>query len=126
MMLRELIDKLQEAPCGDPMLDFWVWWWGEEAGPRGDEPEETFANERILSFAAPQFSSSIDIAARLVPEGYEWRTEKKDGRAIAVVTPPSGNVLVQTITANNPALALCAAALRCRMSYACEVMRGRQ
>lgn len=126
MMLRELIDKLQEAPCGDPTLDFWVWWWGEEAGPRGDEAEDTFASERILAFAAPQFSSSIDIAARLVPEGYEWRTENRDGRAIAVVVPPAGNVAVQTIAANDAALALCAAALRCRMTYACEVMRGRQ
>ena len=44
MRIRDLIAKLQEAPCGDPALDFWVWWWGEEVGPRGDEPEERFAD----------------------------------------------------------------------------------
>ena len=79
MILRDLIAKLQEAPCGDPALDFWVWWWGEEAGPRGSEPEEHFADERILSACVPHYSSDLDIAAQLVPDGYHWRLEKHKG-----------------------------------------------
>jgi hypothetical protein len=126
MMLRDLIEKLQEATCGGPTLDFWVWWWGEEAGPRGGEPEERFADERILSSAAPQYSTQIDIAARLVPEGYQWGLRNEDGRCIASVTPPNGNLGAQTSAAQAAALALCAAALRCRLSFGREVMRGRQ
>jgi len=126
MMVRDLIAKLQEAPCGNPALDFWVWWWGQEAGPRGGEPEEHFADERILSAAAPQYSSNLDIAARLVPEGYHWRLERHNGRYVASVVSPWGDLDAQLIEARDAALALCAAALRCRLSFALEVMRGRQ
>jgi hypothetical protein len=126
MILRELISKLQEAPCGDPALDFWVWWWGEEAGPSGSEPEEHFADERILAAAVPQYSSNLDIAAQLVPEGYQWRLEKHNGRYVASVASPWGDLDAQMIEARDAALALCAAALRCRLRYVREVMRGRQ
>lgn len=125
MILRDLIAKLQEAPCGGPALDFWVWWWGEEAGPRGSEPEENFADERILSACVPQYSSNLDIAAQLVPEGYHWRLEKNKGRYVASVASPWGDLDAQAIEAHDAALALCAAALRCRSSFVLEVMRGR-
>ena len=125
MRIRDLIAKLQEAPCGDPALDFWVWWWGEEVGPRGDEPEERFADERILSACSPHYSSNLDIAAGLVPEGYHWRLEKHRGRYVASVSSPFDEFDTQAIEARDAALALCAAVLRCRLSYVRDVMRGR-
>lgn len=125
MMLRDLISSLQEASCGGPALDFWVWWWGEEAGPRGNEPEERFADERILSASAPQFSTEIEVAARLVPQGYHWRLEQHGGRYVASVASPFGSLDAQTSEAKDAALALCAAALRCRLGFVQEVMRGR-
>jgi hypothetical protein len=126
MTLKDLIDLLEGAPQGDPSLDFWIWWWGKQSDPRrGLEPPEDFADARIQLEAVPRYSSSIDIAATLVPEGYRWRIEARYRYYIACVAPPIDDLDDRTTEAKAPATALCAAALKCRLSFVDDVMRGR-
>ncbi|MGB8275422.1 MAG: hypothetical protein WCF16_09180 [Alphaproteobacteria bacterium] len=126
MTLTELIHLLEGAPSGDPSLDFWVWWWGKQSDPRrGPEPPDEFAHVRIQQASVPQYSSSIDIAATLVPDGYHWRIESHQGHFVACVAPPIDDLDNRSTEAKTPAAALCAAALRCRLSFVNDVMRGR-
>lgn len=58
------------------------------------------------------FTSSLDAAMTLVPEGQEWAGGFEDGAAFAHVHVPGE--YAELIEAATPALALCAAALRAR------------
>lgn len=125
MTIKELIERLERAEHADPVLDFWVWWWGKTSHRRDQEPSQDFADERILSTAAPNYSGDLKAAATLVPEGYRWRVEQLRNRFAAHVYPTVGETTAQVTKAKAAAPALCAAVLRTRMCFVNDVMRGR-
>jgi hypothetical protein len=60
------------------------------------------------------YSSSLDAAASLIPDGYDWILERvNDGLTIGARV--GHNDPDRTSWGETPALALCAAALRSRM-----------
>jgi hypothetical protein len=69
----------------------------------------------------PAFTSSLDAAASLVPEGYAWAVyggTREEGHATAYCVPKGGRLpwpaWVDDVNAATPALALTAAALRAK------------
>jgi hypothetical protein len=64
-------------------------------------------------FTAPRYTSSIDAAMTLVPKGWSWSVgfDEHGNRAIIGAF---GNMETIASKAANPALAICAAALRAR------------
>lgn len=125
MTPNELIEELERAESGDSRLDFWIWWWGNVSSPRGDRPAQEFVEEKLRSAEAPRYSSNIDAAATLVPEGYRWSLEQLRDRFAASVHPPVGRTTAQVTEARAAAPALCAAVLRTRICFVNDVMRGR-
>lgn len=99
----ELVAKLEAATEGSRELDYAV------EMSRYD-PETMYALNLKLSGDLPHYTTSLDAALTLVPEGYCWSIGFA-GRTIANVwktpTPSKGGT---------PALALCIAALKARES----------
>lgn len=126
MIVSELISQLEEASDGDPFLDFWVWWWGQQANPRSEQPPREFVEETIQSATAPSFSRDLSLALTLVPKGYRWRLERQDDGFTASVIPLAGDFDARVTEGRAAAPALCAAVLKSRLSYVNDVMRGRQ
>lgn len=63
---------------------------------------------------SPKYTASLDAAASLIPDGYDWILERvNDGLTIGARV--GHNNLDRTSWGETPALALCAAALRSRM-----------
>lgn len=73
---------------------------------------------------APNYTSSLDAAVMLVPEGYSYTagywTFKRAGRASVWIVAENETREVWTVDAATPALALCAAALRARYAQSRE------
>lgn len=78
------------------------------------------ATGQWLSTAPREFTSSIDAAMTLVPEGYAvelseaWGPGRTDWRAVMKARTIDGSGIWPKATSAKPALALCAAALRSR------------
>lgn len=63
---------------------------------------------------APPYSTSLDAAMTLVPEGWDWTLESCSGaekHGASIMQDPGPYIAIR---AHTPALALCAAALRAR------------
>ena len=109
--MRDLIERLEAATGPDRDLDIAIW----RAGLRPDAPA-TFVPLPWLH----NYTSSIDDALTLVPEGWKWSLFSADDRAkaCAYIVPAMGRLpwpeWVEDIHAATPALALCIAALKAR------------
>ena len=125
MELKELIARLEQASGGDPSLDAWIWWWGAAAPRPTEPPDPALIQRKIATRETPHYTGDLLAATSLVPEGYAWRLEMCGGRFAASVFPTVGAVAARGAESNAPATALCAAALRRRLTFATDVMRGR-
>lgn len=67
-----------------------------------------------LSLDAPHYTTSIDAALTLVPDGWNWHLITEFDGINAAVFPPGNAVDYPDVTASTPALALCIAALKAR------------
>lgn len=104
---RELDGLIWKAACEKPgdiwsrdLIDGNIW--------MRQDPEDTVAYE-----APPAYTTSLDAAMTLVPEGHDWSLFSDNGTAIAGCMPASEDGCDLTdVPGATPALALCAAALR--------------
>lgn len=113
---------VKQSPINGSWCIYHVGYDGKERlwGPRNITPEQRFG----------RFSSSIDAALTLVPEGFEWSLEYQAGYhvssdvecmiAIAKLGDPCRDWESESYT---PALALCGAALKAR-AYLKETNNG--
>jgi len=122
--LRALIERVEQATGADRELDGAIEkmltpdlaarpWRYLGHGRWNDDSEPNGAN----LVAAPRYTSSLDAAASLVPEGWQWACGKdrpENGGAWADVQPNAVGVTKRR--AATPALALTAAALRARLA----------
>lgn len=117
--MKDLIAELENAEKGDRRSDFAIFWPGRELGvwhmhiERIDVDGEQHATDIV-----PHYTTSIDAALSLVPEGWSWfvgklrRESANPGSAQllnAKAEPPEYRECAAT-----PALALCIAALKSR------------
>jgi hypothetical protein len=90
----------------------------ENEQPSQDLDECIWSNvaEEFSYETTPHYTSSLDAAVTLVPEGLGWMVrDYRDGAASALVNYPPRTAMKQTAhVASTPALALCAASLRAR------------
>lgn len=107
--MKSLIERLEKASGPDRELDVEIamaidlpW---NKAQRTGDGK----------SLVAPFFTSSLDAAMTLVPEGYDWSLFYDNGEAISGCMPASEDgCCFSDNHAPTPALALCIAALKAR------------
>lgn len=68
----------------------------------------------VLPERAPFYTSSLDAAMTLVPEGWDYCLSVGAGEPACAAMSPAGQVSDVSVTAATPALALTAASLRAR------------
>jgi hypothetical protein len=73
---------------------------------------EVIDNQGLCRYQSPAYTSSIDTALTLLPEGWEWELSWIYGRACAKLGDP---VLSIDCDGSTPALALVAACLKARL-----------
>lgn len=107
--MKDLIAKLESATEGSRELDALIWQaLGNPVPRRPDWPYHV---------PAPTWTTSIDAALSLVPEGWEWALEfnQNNDETAWVATCRMGDpMLFIEPEAATPALALCIAALKAR------------
>lgn len=97
----ELIKRLEVATGPDRALEIDIWRQFSPNAKEGFEPLPWLAC----------YTSSIDAALQLVPEGFEWELQRQDDIAFAKLGDP---LLYLEGEAKTPAIALCIAALKSR------------
>lgn len=120
MTLPHLIEELEKATGPDRMLDKeigeYLGWKVFAAGvaTAGGDPHWV-CNTPMGRGALPAFTSSIDAALTLVPEGYGFYLRGDySGAGAGLSFPDAYNVTPGHVEAATPAIALCIAALRAR------------
>jgi len=118
MTIADLIERLEKATGPVRELDLECWWWGK-ASHSVQPMDADYKAFNLKMNDAPRYTSSIDSALTLVPEGWGWlvRDFKGDGEEGAYADVPH-----LTIESNMdgqafhkiPAIALCIACLRAR------------
>lgn len=120
MTLAELVNRLESESEGNQLLDIAIWDEIENWPKETNLPNwRTAPNGRPVheSMFAPAYTTSVDSALTLVPEGASKGLSQMDGRGRwnATVTVGSGPFAhFHNGWANSAALALCIAALRAR------------
>lgn len=100
--LLRIADMVSHATRADRTLDAVIWQLIPHHSVNGDKSNV---------FYAPRYTSSLDAAASLIPEGHDWILERvNDG--ITIGARVGHNDPDRTSWGETPALALCAAALR--------------
>lgn len=136
--LESLAERCEAATSGDRELDCLI---EIECGPDGPVIREIMAGSphntidavsraadregQALFFRVPRYTTSLDAAMSLVPEGHDTQVYLffgRNGEGSAIVTPLK-RIGLPRIFAATPALALCAAALKAR-SLTVEDSRG--
>jgi len=127
-MTRDLIRRLESAKEGSRELDIEIWD-NVEAWPVSPDNSEwriipSGNNTCLASTVAPPYTTSIDAALTLVPEGYSYSLGAPDWSSTDNDGPPSSPAWANLFkgrsggwnTANGvtPALALCIASLKAR------------
>lgn len=123
----ELIERLEKASGPDRRLDFDIWF---AASPEGkierEWPQDQlkmpwdqwFENWKSDRSAFPDYTTSIDAAVTLVPEGFAWQVcQENFGRAESWSRDGgrlSATTQVRADRCATPAIALCIAALKAR------------
>lgn len=127
--LEELVAKLDAATEGSRELDVQIWelvdfraalrrYWSAATGKRvklHSLPESGLGWLAVKN-SAPHYTTSIDAALTLVPEGWGWNATGEHSTGFVLLYPPNnypGATGVQA-EAPTPALAICIAALRAR------------
>jgi hypothetical protein len=110
MTREELIEKLEQATGGDRELDLHIWW-RCKASNSGQEMGSDYFTMNLKMNDAPRYTSSLDAAVSLVPEGFQW--------AIKSTPTEDGPYCVAQIDwkeseGNTPAIALTIACLKAR------------
>lgn len=112
----ELIARLEATDHGDRDLDDAI---HTAVGGKDPPPEGALWRHTVYTLSAPWFTTSIDAALTLVPElprrSINVALEDR-GEAVAVVTWDGEPCHAVGRAHNQPALALCIAALRARAS----------
>ena len=121
--MKELIERLERATGPDRELDVAiVYALYPDIGPYqgqciGDEP--IFWHDPYRKRPAPSFTSSIDAALTLVPEGHGWVLDYMDpGEPDGAMVGAHACDGATFDTPRPPALALCIAALKAREALA--------
>ena len=138
--LGALVERLEAAVGPDRELDGRIYWatnrksaerayWQTTTGtPRAlsDEYPPRGLGTYNIETVTPRYTSSIDSALTLVPEGQIWRVSFNGNCANATIREPTdqwtrdyidnADAIPRDVTAHTPALALTAAALRSRLS----------
>lgn len=85
--------------------------------PSGEEDYGVFGDVNFHE-GFPQYTSSLDAAVSLVPKGFAWQVTKRFINCGAKVQAPNETVddIFSNFKGNIPAIALCIAALRARLS----------
>lgn len=110
----DLLKRLKAAEIGEWALDSEV---ATAIGCTKAPQTNPYNSFRVLhpngrTMALPAYTTSIDVALTLVPEGWSWRTGNiPSGRGFADLGTQKS---LQCIEAATPALALCIAALCAR------------
>ena len=129
-MSESLIAKLEQSPEGSRELDVAIWhlvetgWQRDESDPgwsfrpvRDPNIGRTTVRDSVV---APSYTTSLDAALQLVPEGWGWLVEvwQREESWAQVVCRPKGSTkpsgIFEGAEAKSPALALCIAALKAR------------
>jgi hypothetical protein len=105
--IKSLIERLEAATGPDAQIDDTIQWL---CVPQKDH-----------TINAPRFTKSIDAALTLVPEGYGWSiSDYRNNQAglCAFVHPPDPkrDLFRSNETRSTPAIALCIASLRARLT----------
>lgn len=126
--LSELIERLERAEAGSRDLDFAI---AVAAQPfrvkvRRDEDIEARYDALPIEgsksgafYEVPPFTTSLDAALSLMPEGLAWVVSKQDGNPFAACGPVDRTGWVawsEDNRAATPAIALCIAALKARQA----------
>lgn len=125
-----LIAKLEMATGPDREIDTEIWllvtpgatrkkWsYTHTATGRLCEVDETRQADRRL-IIVPDFTASVDAAAKLTPQAHDWALHVDNGKAIAGCMPASEDGCdCSDSHGATPALALCIAALKARAALA--------
>lgn len=117
--LARLIEKLEAASEGSRELDLWI---SHLAGKHGSTFHHNEAFERIQRGRKlldmkwlPHYTTSLDTALSLVPEGKLWTVSNYNGFGQCEAWFDDGDFCHPAAT---PALALCIAALKTRAALA--------
>ena len=120
-MSESLITKLEQAEQGSRELDVAIWHFVETRFQRSDQEGWSIVprgNRTVKDDVfAPHYTTSLDCALTLVPEGQVWEVHS-DGyvgvyiNAEAMSDSEKGHVVLHD--AGNPVLALCIASLKAR------------
>lgn len=126
--LAALIEELGGAKKGSRRLDFWCWWYGkstESTKPDPEPPPTDYVEASLRHDDSPRYTTSLDAALTLVPEGYEWaQWPNQGGGRVCSVWKPAERVIKPdeplpfrtdpVPIGATAALALCIAVLRAR------------
>ena len=99
--MTDLITRLEQAAEGSRDLDLAI----EKAFERCDPPE-------LLAFPLPHYTTSLDAALTLVPEGWAWDLMAWPNEPSEAAICQPGSPHLGRWKGATPALALCIAALR--------------
>ena len=121
--LRALIARLKSATEGSRELDARIWTAVARPGPDdfvGDHMVHDQIVARLLDGGddpdCPHYTTSLDDALTLVPEGYAWSVDWDGGCEIAPIPKPGEMLAGLIVSGATPVLALCIASLRARLA----------
>ena len=94
----------------------WRWEGWEDGDVQIEDRAVEYVNERVengynsIWRGVPRYTASLDDAALLIPDGFDWVLEHVNG-GLTIGARVGHNERDQTVFGNSAALALCAAAL---------------
>lgn len=103
-LLLELAKLCEDALCSSRQLDADIW---------RAIPDHSANGDKSNSFYAPRYTMSLDDAASLIPDGYDWILERVNS-GMTICARVGHNDPDRTSWGETPALALAAASLRAR------------
>lgn len=129
--MNTLIAELEAATEGSRELDAEIWWdvkpsqarttyWNGATGkphPLIDLPRSGLGYHGVC-VSAPHYTTSLDAALTLVPEGWWWVINSGTQGLAKAILGARGSDAGAHEDAHTPALALCIAALRARQALA--------
>lgn len=116
-----LIERLEalESPCRECDLELWWEVKANRGSPKKPMPKD-YREANLRMDDAPLYTSSLDAAMSLVPEGYGWRLWVPSSTSLSpMVVTMWGNgqkYAPNESTAATPAIALCIASLKAQES----------
>lgn len=127
--MTDLISRLEAAPTGSRELDAEIWeiidnaayircWWDARASTSRSWSDETKDEKcrAAVRRVSPAYTTSLDAALTLVPEGTEYQINNLYGVAQVELPLNSNSPILVRREDGNVVLALCIAAMKARQA----------